>query len=120
MANTESSLGPAAQQFQAGIDADARQRVVLRLYISGMTRRSQRAIENVRRLCEEHLHDRHELQIIDIYQQPELAKEQQLVAAPTLIKISPPPPRRWVGNFEHPRRFLTLIGVNNERVGEGL
>jgi circadian clock protein KaiB len=58
---------------------------VLRLYVTGTTPRSTRAIANLRELCEQHLPDRYELQVIDVYQQPELAAREQLVAVPTLI-----------------------------------
>jgi circadian clock protein KaiB len=111
MTNQKNPLGPAAQRFEAGVLADARQQVVLRLFVSGMSARSRQAIESIRALCEEYLHGRHELRIIDIYQQPELAKEEQLVAAPTLIRKFPLPHRRLVGSLDNPSRFLTLIGV---------
>ena len=59
---------------------------ILRLYITGMTKRSARAIENLRTFCEKHLAGHYELQVIDVYQQPELARTEQIVAVPTLIK----------------------------------
>ena len=67
------------------------ERYVLRLYVTGMTPRSIRAVENVRTICEEHLHGRYQLEVIDVYQQPTLAKGEQIIAAPTLIKKLPLP-----------------------------
>jgi circadian clock protein KaiB len=79
---------------------------ILRLYVTGTTPNSQRAIENVRKICEEHLKGRYELEIIDIYQQPELAKEGQIVAAPTLVKKLPLPLRKFIGDMSRTERIL--------------
>ena len=67
-----------------------RAKYVLRLYVTGMTPKSTLAIANVRKICEEHLAGRYELEVIDIYQQPKLAKGEQIIATPTLIKNTPP------------------------------
>ena len=106
-----SRLGPMARRLEAAIAGDSKDRFVLRLYVSGLTARSRRAIENVRQLCEQHLAGRHELQIIDIYQQPELAKDQQLIAAPTLVKKLPLPLRKLVGDMHDSARVLIMLGV---------
>src|SRR4051812_20112924 len=74
-------------------------RYVLSLYITGMTSRAVRAIENVRRVCETHLEGRYDLQIIDVYLQPGLARAAQIVAAPTLIKLLPLPSCRMIGDM---------------------
>lgn len=79
---------------------------VLKLYISGMTPAATRAIENVRKICEEHLAGRYDLEIIDIYQQPVLAKGEQIFAAPTLIKKLPFPLRRLIGDMSQKERVL--------------
>ncbi len=79
---------------------------ILRLYVTGTTPNSQRAIKNVRKLCEEHLQGRFDLEIIDIYQQPELAREGQIVAAPTLIKKLPLPLRRFIGDMSRTDKIL--------------
>jgi circadian clock protein KaiB len=79
---------------------------VLRLYVTGTTPNSQRAIENVRKICEENLQGRYELEIIDIYQQPELAKEGQIIAAPTLIKKLPLPLRKFIGDMSRTEKIL--------------
>ena len=85
---------------------------LLRLYITGMTSRSARAIENIRAVCEEHLKDRYELQIIDVYQQPALAKDEQIIASPTLIKRSPLPLRRVIGDLSNTDRLLTSLDLH--------
>jgi circadian clock protein KaiB len=84
---------------------------VLRLFITGMTPRSRTAIKNVQSLMEEYLPGQYELEIIDIYQQPELAKKEQLIAAPTLIKNLPLPLRRLIGDMSQPDRILAALAI---------
>jgi circadian clock protein KaiB len=79
---------------------------ILRLYVTGQTPRSLRSIENLRRLCEKYLKGQFDLEIIDIYQQPALASEGQIIAAPTLIKTMPLPLRRLVGDFSDQKRVV--------------
>ncbi len=110
-------LGPSARRLNDAIKAAATERFVLRLFVSGLSARSRRAIDNIKRLCETHLAGRYELQIIDIYQQPELAKEQQLIAAPTLIKKLPLPLRKLVGDMNDGARVLVMLGVAPEEGG---
>jgi len=81
-------------------------RYILRLYVTGQTPRSLRSIENLRRLCEKYLKGQFDLEIIDIYQQPALASEGQIIAAPTLIKTMPLPLRRLVGDFSDQKRVV--------------
>jgi circadian clock protein KaiB len=78
----------------------------LRLYITGQTPRSLQSIANLRTLCEKYLKDQFDLEIIDIYQQPALAAEGQIIAAPTLIKAMPLPLRRLVGDFSDQDRVV--------------
>jgi len=84
---------------------------VLRLYIAGMTPRAGRAIESVRALCEEFLTGRYDLQVIDVYQQPALAKGEQIIAAPTLIKKLPLPLRRIIGDMSNHDRVLVSLDL---------
>ncbi len=84
----------------------ARKMYSLRLYITGQTPRSAASIRNLREVCDEFLEGRFELQIIDLYQRPELAKEAQVVAAPTLIKKLPLPLRRLVGDLSNKNEVL--------------
>ncbi len=79
---------------------------ILRLYITGMTMRSQRAISNIKQICEQHLHGSYELEVIDLYQHPQLAAGEQIIAAPTLVKQLPLPLRRIVGDLSDTERIL--------------
>ena len=88
---------------------------VLRLYVSGMTPNSQRAIENVRKICAEHLEGRYQLEIIDIYQQPNFAKEGQIVATPTLVKELPEPLRKFIGDMSHTERILLGLDIRTRK-----
>jgi circadian clock protein KaiB len=87
-----------------------KERYVLRLYVTGMTARATRAIQNVRDICNEHLAGRYELEVIDVYQQPVLAKDEQIIAAPTLVKKLPLPLRRIIGDMSH--RDRVLLGLD--------
>jgi circadian clock protein KaiB len=95
----------------AGSADEADERYILRLYVAGMTSRSARAVENVRAFCEKHLEGRYDLQVIDVYQQPALAKSEQLIAAPTLIKKLPLPLRRLIGDMSNEDRILVGLDL---------
>lgn len=84
---------------------------VLHLYITGATPNSLRAVRNIKEICEAHLAGRYELLIIDIYQQPQLAKQEQIVAAPTLIRQRPLPRRQLVGDLSNRAAVLISLGV---------
>jgi circadian clock protein KaiB len=98
------------RRFERAVEGSAQARYVLRLYITGMTPRSQRAIESIKAMCEAHLKDRYELEIIDIYEHPTLAEGEQIIAAPTLIKELPLPLRRLVGDLSD--RDRVLLGLD--------
>jgi circadian clock protein KaiB len=83
---------------------------VLRLYVAGLTPRSREAIRNVKAVCEEHLAGRYDLEVIDIYQQPVLARGEQIIAAPTLIKKLPLPLRRLIGSMAD--KDKVLVGLD--------
>ena len=84
----------------------AQEHYLLRLFVTGQTSRSLRSIENLRQICERHLPGRYQLEVVDIYQQPSLASENQIIAAPTLIKKLPLPLRRLVGDFSNSERVI--------------
>jgi circadian clock protein KaiB len=94
---------------------NASQIYVLRLYVTGATPASARAIANLREICERRLHGRYELQVIDVFQQPGLAAREQILAAPTLLKQLPPPLRRFVGDLSGLEE--KLFGVKVESLG---
>jgi circadian clock protein KaiB len=84
---------------------------VLRLYVTGQTPRSVTAIENMRRICAEHLAEHYTLEVIDIYQHPEACQEQQIIAAPTLIKVLPHPLRRIIGDLSNTDKVLVGLDL---------
>ena len=79
---------------------------VLRLFVAGMGPKSVQAIDNIKRICEEYLPGKYQLEVIDIYQYPIFAKDGQIVAAPTLIKELPPPLRKLIGSMSDTERVL--------------
>jgi circadian clock protein KaiB len=85
------------------------EKYVLRLYVTGTERKSSKAIANLRRICEEHLAGRYELEVIDIQEQPALAKGENIVAVPTLIKRLPEPLRKLIGDMSD--REKVLLGM---------
>lgn len=87
------------------------QRYVLRLYVTGTSALSSRAIANIKAICESRLEGRYQLEIVDLYQEPELARGQQILAAPTLVKQLPLPLRRLVGDLSNTRRVLLALGL---------
>ena len=97
--------GLAGELEQSG--SNSRQvRYVLRLYVSGSTSKSALAVENIKRICEQHLKNRYDLEVIDIYQQPNLARDEQIVAVPTLVKWFPLPTRRLIGDLSNLEKVL--------------
>jgi len=84
----------------------APQRYVLRLYVTGINERSIQAINNMKVICEEYLKDRYDLEVVDVYKQPSLAKGEQILAVPTLVKKLPLPLRRMVGDMSQKERVL--------------
>jgi circadian clock protein KaiB len=84
---------------------------ILRLFVTGTTPRSTRSIVNIREFCNHFLEGHYELEIVDIYQQPTAARDEQIIAAPTLIKSLPLPLRRLVGDFSDQDRVATGLGM---------
>jgi circadian clock protein KaiB len=102
----------ATQEFEERL-AEPRQgeQYLLRLYITGMNPRSAEALAAIKKICEEQLEGQYTLEVIDIYQHPEVAREEQLIAAPTLIKKLPAPLRRLVGSLSETGRVLAGLGL---------
>lgn len=88
-----------------------RKKYILRLYVSGSTLKSARAVKNIKRVCEQHLKNRYELEVIDVYQRPNLARGERIAVVPTLIKRRPPPPRRLIQNLSNRRAVLLGLGL---------
>jgi circadian clock protein KaiB len=112
---TNAALPPNVQAIDPASAAQAAGRYVLRLYVTGATPRSTRAISNIRKMCEEHLEGRYELEIVDISQYPTLAEGEQIIAAPTLIKKFPLPPRRFIGDMSQTGRILLGLDLPAEK-----
>jgi circadian clock protein KaiB len=92
-------------------DSTDAQEYVLRLYITGATPNSLRAVANIKKLCEEYLAGRYSLEIIDVYQQAEIAETEQLIALPLLIKKRPLPERRLIGDLSQFDKVAKGLGL---------
>jgi circadian clock protein KaiB len=99
------------QEFEKALKRSKEEKYILRLYVTGVTPRSTKAITNVKEICEKYLKGRYELEVIDIYQQPKLAQGEQIIAVPTLIKKLPLPLRRLIGDMSDTEKFLVGIDL---------
>lgn len=91
--------GRATKAFEKALTIRHKGKHILRLYVAGATDRSRQAILRARQLCEAELQGDYILEVIDVYQQPILARDGQIVATPTLVRDFPPPVRRFIGNL---------------------
>jgi circadian clock protein KaiB len=105
-----------AEDFDLSIAALSRDRYLLRLYITGSTSRSIIALTNLKKICEEYLEGRYELEVIDLYQKPSLAQGDQIIAAPTLIKSLPLPFRRIIGDMSDKEKVLFGLDLREKKV----
>lgn len=85
----------------------------LYLYVSGATPNSTRAVRNIKKICEQYLAGRYVLRIIDMYQQPELARLDQIIAAPTLVRRQPLPRRQLVGDLSNQAAVVAILGIDH-------
>jgi circadian clock protein KaiB len=108
----------AAEAFEKALESTSGANYVLRLFVSGMTASSLRAIQNIRDICQEHLDGRYDLEVIDLYQHPELGKSEQVIAAPTLIKKLPVPLRKFIGDLSEKEKILIGLDLVPKRRGE--
>ena len=90
----------------------ASEKLVLQLYVSGMSPKSMEAIENIKKLCDEHLNETFELEIVDIYKHPEVAAEQHIVFSPSLIKHLPLPKKTLIGNLSDTEKVIKALGIS--------
>lgn len=91
---------------------EGEQQYVLRLYVTGATPRSARAIDNIRSICEERLRGHYTLEVVDVYQQPSLAQDENIIALPTLVKQLPEPLRRMVGDLSKREKVLLSLDLS--------
>jgi circadian clock protein KaiB len=101
--------------FEETLEKQGQRYYVLRLCVTGITPRSVMAIEHIRKLCEDHLKGYYELEVIDLYQEPSVAEEEEIIAAPTLIKKSPSPRRKLVGDLSETERVLIGLGIHHRK-----
>jgi circadian clock protein KaiB len=83
----------------------------LRLYVAGQTPKSVAAFNNLKRICEHHLQGQYHIEVIDLLKQPQLAKRDQILALPTLVKQLPPPLQRVIGDMSDAGRILVVLGI---------
>jgi circadian clock protein KaiB len=96
----------------------AGERVVLRLYVAGQTPKSLTAFANLRTICETHLAGRYEIEVIDLLERPQLARGDEIVAVPTLVRKLPPPMKKLIGDLSDTERVLVGLQLVAARVGE--
>ena len=84
---------------------------LLRLFVSGFTSRSQRAIANLTAICEDHIAGRYRIEVIDLHQSPSLAQDEQIIATPTLLKVRPLPPQRVIGDLSQADKVLHGLDI---------
>lgn len=111
-----STQDTAVNQLERLLSVQATQVYVLRLYVSGASPRSLQAIRNITSVCDEHLADRYALEVVDVYQQPDRAREDHVVALPVLVKKQPLPLRRLVGSLSNRRQVLRTLGLQRKAV----
>ncbi len=103
--------GDSTEEFEKSLRSSAKEPYLLRLYVSGMTVKSMNAVENVKRVCEETIPGRYELEVVDIRQHPEAARKAEIVASPTLVKSLPLPLRKLIGDMSKTERLLLGLDV---------
>ena len=104
----------ATEAMEQALERQGKEKYVLKLYITGMTSRSQQALRNIKKICQERLGDNYELEVVDIYQQPSLARGDQIVAVPTLIKKLPAPLRRLIGDLSQEERIILGLDLKSK------
>ena len=101
--------------FERVLKKPLKEKYVLRLYVTGMTPKSTQAIQNIKKICDEELHGRCDLEVIDIYQRPVLAKGDQIIATPTLVKKLPLPLRKFIGDLSDAERILLGLDLKPKK-----
>jgi KaiB domain. len=114
MNKNKTNVERSTTEFDLTMSELNKDKYVLRLYITGTTSRSVLALTNLKKICEEYLEGRYELEVIDLYQMPSLAKDEQIIAAPTLVKKLPLPFRRIIGDMSNIEKVL--LGLDLRKV----
>lgn len=103
------------QKFETLAEQAGKSKYILKLYVAGMSPKSSRAISNIKEICETHLKGRYELQVIDLYQHPTLAKGEQIMAVPTLVKKLPLPLRKIIGDMSDEEKLLVGLDLRKQK-----
>lgn len=117
----KSKVRDTTQAFEEAVNvgtAFKRAKYILRLYVTGSSARSLRAVYNLKKLCEEHLPNDYELEVIDVYKHPEVAREEQIVAVPMLVKKLPAPLRKFVGDLSNTQKILVGLDLYERQEAE--
>ena len=111
-------LRNATEAFEEALKGDTlrRAKYIFRLYVTGSSGRSLRAVHNLKKLCEEYLSDDYDLEVIDIYENPAAARDEQIVAAPTLVKQLPQPIRKFVGDLSNTQKILVGLDIYERQI----
>ncbi len=111
----ETEIIYSTEEFEQLLKGEGDERYILRLYVTGITPKSTQAIQNIKKICSKNLKGRCELEVIDIYQQPTLAKDDQIIAVPTLIKKLPLPLRKLVGDMSDSERIILGLDLRRKK-----
>lgn len=103
----------ATEAFEAALKRGPlkRAKYILRLYVTGSSTRSLKAVQNLKKICDEYFPDDYDLEVIDIYKDPGAAREEQIIAAPTLVKQLPTPLRKFVGDLSNTKKILVGLDI---------
>lgn len=107
-----------ADKMEEALAQHGQERFVLRLYVAGTTAHSARAIANIKSICDEELEGRYELDVVDVYQQPAIVKDEQILALPMLVKRLPSPLRKMIGDLSDRDRVIVALDIRRAE-GEG-
>src|SRR5512135_2089706 len=113
--NMSKSKSDIEKRLERAAQKKGPKKYVLHLYVAGLSSRSQKAVEYIKKICDEHLKGRCELVIQDIYQNPIIAKNGQILGAPTLVKELPLPLRRFVGDMSNTEKLLVGLDLRTKK-----
>ena len=111
----QNKVKDSTKSFERVLRKPLKEKYVLRLYVTGMTPKSTQAIQNIKKICDEDLKGRCDLEVIDIYQRPVLAKGEQIIATPTLVKKLPLPLRRFIGDLSDTERIVMGLDLRPKK-----
>lgn len=97
--------------IEPGLEQDGKKVYLLRLYVAGQTRKSLTAFANLKKICEEHLHGRYKIEVVDLLEKPQLAKGDQILAIPTLVRQLPPPLKKIIGDLSDTEKVLVGLDL---------